>query len=277
MRSQRLISFGIAVLMIFSLCSGCVFRPDGPPSFFVPPQTTTTSSTTTSTTTTDTPISTTTDRITNATKTSTTKRSNLTGSHKIDVPILAQKPEYPTGCETVSAVMALQYFGEPIRVFQFIDAHLPMNSRFYFKNGVRYGPSPYEYFIGHPTSEQSYGCMAPVIEKALVSYLGDKNRVINATGASLPELCARYIDNDLPVLVWVTVAMLETYTSAEWYLEDGSIIEWPANEHCMVLVGYDKNNYIFNDPYSGKTVKHRKSLCEDRYAALGQQAIVITR
>ena len=45
----------------------------------------------------------------------------------------------------------------------------------------------------------------------------------------------------------------------------------------MVLVGYDVNNYIFNDPYSGKTVKYRRSLSEDRYNALGQQAIVITQ
>ena len=276
MHRQQLVSICAAILMILGLCGGCGFRSDGPPSFFVPPQSTTTTSAAT-TSTTDTAISTTTSRITNATKTSTNKRSNLTGSHKIDVPVLAQKPEYPSGCESVSAVMALQYFGEPVRVYQFIDAHLPMNSRFHYKGGMRYGPSPYEYFIGHPTSEQSYGCMAPVIEKALVSYFGDDSRVINATGASLPELCARYIDNDLPVLVWVTIAMLETYTNAEWYLEDGSLFEWPANEHCMVLVGYDKNNYIFNDPYSGKIVKHRKALSEDRYAALGQQSIVITR
>lgn len=276
MRRQRIVTFCITTLMILSLCSGCSFRPDGPPSFFRAPHTTTTTSTVT-TSTTDAAISTTTSRITNATKTSTTKRSSYTGSHKINVPILAQKPEYPSGCESVSAVMALQYLGEPIRVYQFIDAHLSMNSRFYYKDGMYCGPSPYEYFIGHPTSEQSYGCMAPVIEKALVSYFGDESRVVNATGASLRELCARYIDNDLPVLVWVTIAMQETYTSAEWYLEDGTLFEWPANEHCMVLVGYDVNNYIFNDPYSGKTVKYRRSLSEDRYDALGQQAIVITR
>ena len=208
------------------------------------------------------------------TKTSVNK--SFSGSHKINVPLIAQKPEFPTGCESVSAVMALRYFGETIRVTDFINKHLSMSSKFYYKDGRRYGPSPYEYFIGNPMTTQSYGCMASVIEKALVSYLGSNERIYNVTSTDMKDLCINYIDNDLPVLVWVTIAMIDTSTSDSWYLEDGTLFQWPGNEHCMVLVGYDEKYYYFNDPYTGKTVKQAHSLAELRYEQLGKQAIVIT-
>lgn len=43
----------------------------------------------------------------------------------------------------------------------------------------------------------------------------------------------------------------------------------------MVLVGYDKDNYVLNDPYSGTVLTYPKSRVESCYAALGQQAVVI--
>ena len=77
-------------------------------------------------------------------------------------------------------------------------------------------------------------------------------------------------------MVWVTINMVETFTRAQWRLEDGTLYEWPANEHCMVLVGYDEDVYYFNDPYTGTRVAYKRILSEERYNALGQQALVIT-
>ncbi|MBR5524375.1 MAG: C39 family peptidase [Clostridia bacterium] len=57
------------------------------------------------------------------TKTSVNK--SFSGSHKINVPLIAQKPEFPTGCESVSAVMALRYFGETIRVTDLSTSTFP--------------------------------------------------------------------------------------------------------------------------------------------------------
>lgn len=212
-------------------------------------------------------------------ETQTTAPSTQTapGKHVIDgVPVIPQKPDYPTGCETVSAVMALRYWGEDVDVDQFIDEFLPKSAYFYNKNGVYCGPSPYEYFIGDPRSENAFGCMAPVIEKALVNYFGSGERVVNTTGTSLAALCDTYVSQNVPVLVWVTIAMIDTYKTASWQLDDGTTFEWPANEHCMVLIGYDEENYYFNDPYSGKRISYPKSLCEKRYSQLGMQSIVIT-
>jgi len=192
-----------------------------------------------------------------------------------NVTAIPQFPKFPTGCESVTAVMALNYFGKQISVEEFVDEFLPTSRHFYVENGRNIGPSPYEFFIGNPKSSSSYGCMAPVIEKALCACLGDSNAVKNISGTSLEEICDQYIDKDVPVILWATINMLETNPKNSWYLSDGTRFTWPGNEHCMLLVGYDETRYYFNDPYAGKLVAYDKTLTEDRFAELGMQALIL--
>ena len=194
-----------------------------------------------------------------------------------DVPVLSQFPEFPTGCESVSTVTVLRFYGENITAAKFIDEYLPKSADFYYESGKRYGPSPYDFFIGNPRTAASYGCMAPVIEKALCDYFGGSERVKNTTGAELSELCDEYIDNGIPVITWATINMLDTDPKNTWYLKDGTRFSWPGNEHCLVLTGYDADSYYFNDPYAGKTVKYKKQTVKDRYAELGRQSVVILK
>lgn len=207
----------------------------------------------------------------------TTPQPILSGSHRIEAPILAQRPDYLSGCESVSAVMLLQYWGETITVDEFIDNHLAKSTRFYSENGRYYGPSPYEYFIGNPRTEQAYGCMAPTIQNAIDHYYGDDSFTRDVSGFTLAELCDTYISNEQPVLVWVTIGMVETFPGDQWYFEDGTLFSWPVNEHCMMLVGYDSTHYYFNDPYTGKVKKYPHTLCEERYSDLGKQAVTIIK
>ena len=193
----------------------------------------------------------------------------------LEVPPISQFPNYPAGCESVSTVMALNWAGENVSVDEFIDNHLPQSSEFYWKNGKGYGPSPYEYYLGTPYYEYSWGCMAPVIEKALVSYTGDKNRVMNTTGTDLETLAQTYLANNVPVIVWTTINMLDVVDEFSWHLPDGTLYNWPGNEHCMLLVGYDEEMYYFNDPYRGMRVGYPKDKVEKRYEQLGKQSIVV--
>lgn len=193
----------------------------------------------------------------------------------VDVPVLCQWPDYPTGCESVSAVMILQYWNKRISVEDFVDLYLSKNMDFYYQNNERYGPSPYEDFVGDPRKKASYGCMAPVIEKAVKSYLGPDGFVRNTTGKDLPELCETYVRMGIPVLIWASIHMLPTYPGNEWRLKDGSRFTWTANEHCLVLVGYDHEKYYFNDPYTGDVTGYEKLLCEARYVELGSQSLVV--
>ncbi len=193
----------------------------------------------------------------------------------IAAPALCQHPDFPTGCETVTAVMALQYAGESISPAAFIDNYLTCNDGFYRKGLFLYGPDPYRVFVGNPRIKASYGCMAPVIEAALVRYFQDEQRVTNTTGTDIPALCQRYIDRGVPVILWATGDMTSVKTGGRWRLEDGRLFTWPSGEHCLLLVGYNEDNYFFNDPKYGLTLPYPKGVTQQRYAEMGLQSLVI--
>lgn len=191
------------------------------------------------------------------------------------VPLIPQHPLYPTGCESAAAVMALQWAGEPVTMDEFVDKHLVKDTKFYYEDGVYYGPDPREVFAGDPRTTSSYGCMSPVIRRAMISALGGDERVEDASGLSMTALCEQYVAQGIPVVVWVSINMLNVYPAASWTTPAGETYTWPANEHCMLLIGYDEENYYFNDPYKGREVTYARSLSESRYDALGKQALAV--
>ena len=75
----------------------------------------------------------------------------------IQVPYIDQTRKYPTGCESVSAVMLLHYLGISISVDEFIRTYLkkePMELR----EGRLHGPDPFRCFAGSPYDSESFGC-----------------------------------------------------------------------------------------------------------------------
>lgn len=193
----------------------------------------------------------------------------------LDVPPLSQYPDYPTGCESVTAVMALHHAGVIISVEDFIANHLPCDDRFYEEDGLLYGPDPYAVFIGDPRTPHSFGCMAPVIEQAVRSCVGEEERVVNTTGETLPTLCRYYVDNGVPVILWATMEMRPVNSGRMWFLPDARQFTWPSGEHCLLLVGYNESEYLFNDPRHGAVVAYDKNSVEVAYASLGKQSLVI--
>ncbi len=192
----------------------------------------------------------------------------------IDVPYISQENKYPTGCESVSAVMLLRYFKYDISVDTFIDKYLEKQD-YYWENGVFYAPHPNDAFIGDPRTNNSYGCYAPVIVKALNKYLAGSMTVVELTGTSIENIIETYINKDIPVLLWASMNMKETKRGSVWNISPNETFEWIAGEHCMVLVGYDEYNYYFNDPFEGNgIIGFEKGLVEKRYKELGCQAIV---
>ena len=207
-------------------------------------------------------------------------------SHTIDdVPLLYQGDDYPSGCESVSSTMLLQYYGYKIDVDDFIDDYLITDYFEFDEDGQMIGPDTYSAFIGSPYSEDSLGCFPPVIEKAMNKYLKSRNhRAVDVTGASMDFLLDNYIASDQPVLIWATMWMMEPFVTYEWTVKgatnnspynDGDTCRWLANEHCMVLVGYDKDNYYLNDPLSQSTMTYDRETFDMRYAQMGKCALVL--
>ena len=193
----------------------------------------------------------------------------------LEVEYLGQG-EYPTGCESVTAVMALRHAGYDITVTDFIDFYLPKGD-FWVENGQAYGDDPNQCFVGDPYSSTGFGCYAPALEKALAEVAG-QDAVENLTGASLEELCTGYIDQDIPVILWATMDMREPTVGRSWILTDsGETFTWKSGEHCLLLVGYDESSYLFNDPYQDKGLTaYDRQLVETRYQQMGSQALALT-
>ncbi len=192
----------------------------------------------------------------------------------IDVPAICQYPELPTGCESASATGVLQYYNVNISATEFASDWLSCNEDFYRINGALYGPDPNRVFAGNPFSSNAYGCFAGPIADA-INRNSDKLYAQIITDRTIEELCADYIDNDRPILIWATIGMKESYNGNSWLLENGVLFTWIAGEHCLILVGYNDDFYYLNDPTSGSTVAYQKQLVEKRFDELGKQAVLI--
>ena len=186
-----------------------------------------------------------------------------------DVPHIYQKDPnsyFPSGCESVSAVMVLQYWGSNISVEEFVDIYLDKAPRDNFHPDIAFGGNP---------RYNDYGCYAPVIKKALDKItVGTNYKAKELHDVPIATLCSEYIDNNIPVIMWATMNMEQWHSKTLYY--NGTPFQWIQPEHCLVLIGYDDDFYYFRDPL--KTVgvfRYEKSAVEAAYAGLHKQAVVI--
>ena len=210
----------------------------------------------------------------------------MSNSKKIaNVPLIGQQ-KLPTGCETCSAVMLLNYYGYNISETSFADKYLIKRPLGYGKYGLE-GPDPNCAFIGSPYTTNSFGAYAPVMAKSMNSYLAKKSyKAVSVSGKSLEYLAGKYIAQGQPVMVWATIYMTASYKTTTWrvnYTDEnarykkGSSYTWLANEHCLLLTGYDSSFYYFNDPWTNSRIAYSKSIVNTRYNELGKQAVVMVK
>ena len=147
------------------------------------------------------------------------------------------------------------------------------------REGRLYGPDPNRYFCGSPYDENSFGCYAPVICKALKKVLDCSYEVVDETGTDMDTLIRTYIDHGMPVIFWACIDMREPIRGPEWKLfETGETFTWISNEHCMLLVGYDEDGYYFNDPYENHgVIRYDKKTVEDRHRAQYGMAVGVKK
>ena len=195
---------------------------------------------------------------------------------RLDVPYIDQREKYPTGCESVSTVMALRYAGLDMTVETWIDGHLPKGKTPGMENGVYTGADPWKAFPGDPYSSDGWGCFVPVIEKAAETALQNTGyRIKPLYGLSVDTLCRVFIAQGRPVIFWATLDMAEGRPCKPWQMEDGGEYTWTEPMHCLLMTGYDGANVYFNDPMRGKDTAYPWDTVRQAYRTMHAQACVV--
>ena len=196
----------------------------------------------------------------------------LKKSGYLKVKSVLQLPSLPTGCEVTSLTMAINDMGISVSKETLAD--------YYLEKDLAWTVSFRRKFAGDPRSKNSYGCYSPVIVNCANSFLsGVKGRsfeVKNLDGSSLDDLL-HYVDMGIPVIAWVTIDMAEPYYTRSWTdLQTGEKVTWLAEEHCVLITGYnnEQGTIIVNDPLKGPTA-YKRDVFEKRYIQLGKQAVVV--
>ena len=198
---------------------------------------------------------------------------------KIEVPYIDQTASWPTGCESVSSVMLLQFLGLDIEVDEFVSflPKYPVRK----ENNVWIGGDPSQYFIGTPEDPDSFGCYAPVISSVLNEIFRQRNlpwKAKNVSALSTDTLLSTFIDHNIPVIYWATIDLLEHREGPVWklYSEDGASFQWRSNEHCMLLTGYDGPDLQFNDPWHDHgVIMYDRELTERRHREMYSMAVSV--
>lgn len=156
---------------------------------------------------------------------------------KLKVPLIAQRPELPTGCEITATTMMLQYAGAKVTKMQ-LAKETPRSH------------NPNKGFVGSPYSPTGWWIYPKGLMGVVRKHVGHAK---NLTGALFATF-KKQINKGHPVVIWVANV-------------DGFV------NHAITLSGYSKTRAYYNDPWTHKKTsmklttlaKHRK---QDAYRAL---------
>lgn len=199
-----------------------------------------------------------------------------------NVPYIDQSKRWPTGCESVSTGMLLEYLGIPVTVDDLIMNYIPQQEFTDDCTEDMTAADPNISFVGSPYDEDAYGCYAPVIKCALDRVFKDQNasfEAVNETDTHLDRLCTEYIDNDMPVIMWASIDMKPTKVGPVWKIagtEDR--FTWLSNEHCLLMTGYSESLFYFNDPHGNVgSISYPRELVFERHHEMLNMAVGVKR
>lgn len=188
-------------------------------------------------------------------------------SYQISLDLIEQKPELPSGCESVALTMVLNYYG-----FNLDKTTIAKDYLIYSDDNYVMG------FVGNPFNSVGGGAYAPAMVNTANRFLienGSSKQAINISGTKLDELF-NYIAGDTPVIVWCTIDLRASEPNGTSMSYGEYTYQWVPIEHCVVLTGYNEtdNTVTYYDSLSGiKTCS--KEEFNKSYETLWQMAMII--
>lgn len=124
--------------------------------------------------------------------------------------------------------------------------------------------------MGYPNSYASYGAYDIPIENVANKF---KSGIINAKGKNLNDILT-IVREGRPVIVWNSMGLSVPYYSDSWiYPKTGETIYWLANEHAIVIIGYNDSQIITSDSLTGSIRYFDRKTFESRYNVFGKRAL----
>ncbi len=192
------------------------------------------------------------------------KRDKVTG---IELGWIDQNPELPSGCESVSLTMVLNYYGFDLKKTDISDRYMI------------YGDNFVTSFEGNPYSKQGGAVFAPGLATVANIILSERESTLKAedvSGTDFETLITEYIYHYVPVVIYTTTdyGKVSYYDAVRTY--NGREYHAVRRGHCVVLAGYDEtdNSVILYDPISG-VIKVDKEKVKSIYDDFYQMAVVV--
>ncbi|MED4652754.1 C39 family peptidase [Bacillus pseudomycoides] len=186
-----------------------------------------------------------------------------------NVPFIQQLPELDRGCEVTSLAMMLQYAGVSVGKMTLADE---IQKVAFSNDGVR--GNPHEGFVGniYTFSESGYGVYHEPLFQLANKYL--PNQVVDLTGENINEIYKTVKEGKPVVMITnATYAPLDENEFDTWETDAGNV-SITYNEHCILLVGYDKELVYIHDPLSDTaSVSVPRESFEQAWVQMGSQAI----
>lgn len=200
-------------------------------------------------------------------------------ANRIGIPTVRQNPELPNGCEITTLTAVLTYHGIKTTKTKMADDYLPKEP-FEFREGKRLGPDPHQAYAGDPRSADVgwYSFAGPIVEASqkIIEDKGSRLITENVSGSSREEILS-FMDQNIPVIVWVTLDLSPPVISGGWYIDGTDEFHSSfTNLHAVVLDGWKDGEVIVMDPLKG-LVTHPEDTFFESYEALGSQAITVKR
>lgn len=195
----------------------------------------------------------------------------VTSCRILNFPVVMQRPELPTGCEVTSLTMLLNYLGYPVSKTTMASNYLPkVLSGYTGVVDIDY------YFCGDPFKTSGVACGAGALVTATNHYFldcGSSLRGIDISRSSVSSVYA-YVSGGMPAVVMTTIGMANRKSATGWYTSSGKYVSYSANDHGMVLVGWDNTTVTVACPLLGIQT-YNKAQFESVFLSRGNKAMII--
>ena len=104
-------------------------------------------------------------------------------------------------------------------------------------------------------------------------YTGSKLKAIDITG-STPQELYELVDKGYPIVVWVTIGMVERSDIESWTGTDGKQYDWCMDDHAADLIGYSADTVTIADPING-LVEYPKENFESVFTSRNNKCVVL--